>query len=67
MIQSWRPSTECWERVIDYYYDHVHWEPSQFGLTEWLQLEWNVQHRGHQNELWFRDHKDLTWFKLRWL
>ena len=67
MIPRWRPSAACWERVIDYYYEHVHWDRSQFGLTEWLRLEWNVQHRGHHNELWFQDPKDLTWFKLRWL
>lgn len=66
MILSWRPSAACWERVLDYYYHGSHLEPSQFGLDEWLRQEWNVQHRGHQNELWFQDDRDLTWFRLRW-
>lgn len=57
---------EYWDKLIDYYYDHVHWgDDPPGGIYSWLEKEYSIV-SGTGMDLEFTDPKKLTFFVLKW-
>jgi hypothetical protein len=56
-------SKSIWGRVIEYYYDHVHFEIRGITFNSWLAKEYKARIEG--DNLIFEDEKYYNWFMLR--
>lgn len=55
-----------WERIVDHYYDNVHWEEdAPKNIYDWLQKEYSVTSFTGNNGLEFKDEKKATFFVMR--
>ena len=66
------PLHPYWEKVVDHYYDHIHWgdEPNIIGasISTWLKEEYGAEVlTGHNpSTIYFDDDEHRSWFLLRW-
>jgi hypothetical protein len=58
---------DYWHRLVDYYYDHVHWdsEPT-ISIYKWLERDYNAVASLNSQTIYFDDPARLEWFLLRW-
>lgn len=57
---------QFWDRVVDYYYDEVHWEKGYTGIYEWLEAEYGAISDTGSKVLRFKDGPKATWFCLKY-
>ena len=64
--------TEFWPKLVDYYYDNVHWD-EQTGNYEplksiniWLNNEYGATVSHTTNSIYFNNDEKMGWFLLRW-
>lgn len=58
---------EFWEKVVDYYYDHVHWESgSPKSIKTWVKDQYSGQVDMENRCIKFDDEAKKNWFVLRW-
>jgi hypothetical protein len=59
-----------WTKLIDYYYDHIHWDlngaPTGVSLREWLRQAYGCRYVHSSHTLEFADEKAAIWFRLTW-
>lgn len=63
MIKINTQEDEMWDRVIDYYFDHV-WPGGRASIIDWVEEEYNC--KMIDNVAHFRDEAAATLFCLRW-
>jgi len=56
-------SDSVWGRVIDYYYDHVHFEEYGSTFNSWLAKVYKA--RIEDGSIIFKDEKYMNWFLLK--
>ena len=54
---------ELWDRIIDYYFDHV-WPGGKSSIITWVEEEYNCILEG--NYAVFNSPEEATLFQLRW-
>lgn len=57
---------EYWEQLVDYYYDHVHWnEPGPPSIYEWLERDYCASTNLNAKYIHFDDEARKAWFVMR--
>lgn len=57
-----------WTKLIDYYYDHVHFEQPEMGsIQQWVNKEYGGQVSMHSRKIYFSNQNKRNWFVLKWL
>jgi hypothetical protein len=54
-----------WDKLIDYYYDEIHWEKKSQGIYEWLEIEYNAISNTSSDTIVFFNEKKATWFLMK--
>lgn len=54
---------DMWDRVIDYYFDHV-WPGGTASIVNWVEEQYNCRMEGIT--AYFKHPADATMFRLRW-
>lgn len=57
---------QYWNKIIDYYYDNVHYESEHKNIYDWLEAEYGAVSETAKPMIEFKDDKKATWFALRW-
>lgn len=57
---------QYWNKIIEYYYDCVHFESVHKNIYDWLENEYSASSTTAKNTIDFTDEKKATWFALRW-
>jgi len=58
---------EFWEKVVDYYYDHVHWEhQSPRSINQWIENQYFGKVDMENRCIRFTSEAKKNWFVLRW-
>jgi predicted P-loop ATPase len=61
---------QYWAKVVDYYYDNIHWSMSNIKpettLRDWLNTEYSAHECIDSHTLIFLDPKKYTYFVLLW-
>ena len=57
---------QYWHKVIEYYYDSVHFERIHTNIYDWLEDEYGAISNTAKPTLEFKDNRKATWFALRW-
>ena len=68
------PLHPYWEKIVDHYYDHIHWGDEPAGLHHQSMSTWLKEEYGAEVELLphdpstihFDDDERRSWFLLRW-
>jgi len=55
-----------WDKLIDYFYDHIKWEQDIDNIYDWLEQEYGVTAFTGSKGLTFNDEKKAMWFVMRW-
>lgn len=57
-----------YSKLVDYYYDHVHWvvEPEPPSIRQWAKNEFGADIYQYQDLIEFSDPKDASFFLMRW-
>ena len=56
-----------WEDIVDYYYDHVHYDSdTTTTLSQWMEKKYNCTMSSDRNFICFKEDRDKTLFLLRW-
>lgn len=56
-----------WNRLIDYYYDNVHWEEDPTpSIYEWLERDFKAKTNLGAKCIHFEDQSRYQWFLMRW-
>ena len=63
MIKIDTDHNDVWERIIDYYFDHV-WPGGSPSIVTWVEEQYNCKMDGLVAQ--FKDPADATMFTLRW-
>lgn len=64
MIKIDTNENDMWERIIDYYFDHV-WPGGSPSIVTWVEEEYNC--RMNDNIAVFNNPEAATLFQLRWM
>lgn len=61
------PKGEYYTKLVEYYYEYVHWDefPTP-SIYEWAKREFGAVTSLYSNEIMFEREKDATVFLLRW-
>jgi hypothetical protein len=54
-----------YQKVVDYYYDNVHWE-SDMSINDWLTKEYGAIYNRYSKTFSFESEGNQAWFLLRW-
>ena len=65
---------QLWTRIVDHYFDHVHWSednqlmPDKRCLTPtmWLRRHWGADVDVSAGRIYFEAAHQATWFSLHW-
>ena len=57
---------QYWSKIIDYYYDLVHFESEHKNIYDWLEAEYGAVSDTAKPTIEFKDDKKATWFAIRW-
>lgn len=63
------PKNEYWDKIIDYYYDHVFFEdndPGQGSIMDWVERVFNARVDREVDTIMFDRPESATAFLLRW-
>lgn len=56
-----------WDRLIEYYYDHVHWEQENPpSVYEWVKQEFGGDVARYHEYISFEDPAQASYFALKW-
>ena len=62
------PKRDCWDAIVDYYYDNVHWsEDHVISINQWLERDYGATTSHHNQFIHFKSPAKEAWFKLRWM
>jgi hypothetical protein len=56
-------TNSTWNKVIEYYYDHVHFEVYGITFNSWLDRDFKA--RIVDDDIVFKDEKYMNWFLLK--
>jgi hypothetical protein len=56
---------QFWNKLVDYYYDEIHWQKNTKGIYEWLETEYSAVSNTGSKTLSFTDNKKATWFLMK--
>lgn len=59
--------SDYWEKLVDYYYDNVHWDEDPCPtIFQWLERDFNAHANLYSTHIQFDDESHCSWFLLRW-
>lgn len=59
---------DFWDKIIDHYYDHVHWEEgSPKSINQWIKEKYSGKVDMDNRFIEFDSDAKRNWFVLRWL
>lgn len=54
-----------YQKIVDYYYDNIHWE-SEMSINDWLTKEYGAFYNRYSKTFSFESEGKKAWFLLRW-
>ena len=57
---------QYWNKIIDYYFDSVHYESEHKNIYDWLEAEYGAVSNTAKSTIEFTDDRKASWFALRW-
>jgi len=60
---------QYWEKLIEYFYDHIHWSSSKdkhASIHEWLQKDYRAETSYYTDQIRFKNKSDAIFFIMRW-
>lgn len=54
-----------WLSLIDYYYDHVHWDQN-ISIYQWLERDYGAHTHLNSPHICFNEQSRANWFHMRW-
>jgi hypothetical protein len=57
---------QYWNKIIDHYFDSVHYESEHKNIYDWLEAEYGAVSTTAKSTIEFTDDRKASWFALRW-
>lgn len=55
-----------WDKLVDHFYDNVHWNGGPKNIYDWLEKEYNIVSSTGSQVLECKDKHKATWFIMKW-
>lgn len=55
-----------WNKLLDQYYDVVHWEGTHKNIYDWLEADYCAVSNTANPTIEFKDSKKATWFLMKY-